>query len=81
LLLCGLLGLASALLVSSGTMAAPDAAASNREGHSGSEAREKVPPGMVWIPGGTFLMGTNDEESFPNERPAHLVQVEGFLDG
>lgn len=33
---------------------------------------------MVWIQGGTFLMGTNDQESFPNERPAHLVQVEGF---
>jgi sulfatase modifying factor 1 len=23
-------------------------------------------------------MGTNDKESFPNERPAHLVQVRGF---
>ena len=23
-------------------------------------------------------MGTNDKESFPNERPAHLAQVEGF---
>jgi len=23
-------------------------------------------------------MGTNEKESFPNERPAHLVQVEGF---
>jgi formylglycine-generating enzyme required for sulfatase activity len=45
-------------------MASPDAAASNREGHSRSEARGKVPPGMVWIPGGTFLMGTNQTESF-----------------
>jgi formylglycine-generating enzyme required for sulfatase activity len=33
---------------------------------------------MAWIPGGTFLMGTNDKESFPNEQPAHLVQVQGF---
>jgi formylglycine-generating enzyme required for sulfatase activity len=33
---------------------------------------------MVWIPGGTFLMGTNDKESFPNERPAHFFQVQGF---
>jgi formylglycine-generating enzyme required for sulfatase activity len=23
-------------------------------------------------------MGTNDKESFPNERPAHFVQVQGF---
>jgi Sulfatase-modifying factor enzyme 1 len=35
-------------------------------------------PGMVWIPEGTFLMGTNDKESFPNERPAHLVDIRGF---
>ncbi|MGA7532932.1 MAG: hypothetical protein WBW27_13695, partial [Pseudolabrys sp.] len=33
-----------------------------------------APPAMTWIPGGKFLMGTNDKESFPNERPAHLVQ-------
>jgi formylglycine-generating enzyme required for sulfatase activity len=33
---------------------------------------------MVWIPKGTFLMGTNEKESFPNERPAHFVQVQGF---
>ena len=33
---------------------------------------------MVWIPAGTFLMGTNDKESYPNERPAHFVQVQGF---
>jgi formylglycine-generating enzyme required for sulfatase activity len=33
---------------------------------------------MVWIPEGTFLMGTDDVESFPNERPAHQVHVDGF---
>jgi sulfatase modifying factor 1 len=33
---------------------------------------------MVWIAGGEFTMGTNDVRSFPNERPAHKVQVEGF---
>src|SRR6516225_1099134 len=78
LLLCGLLGLASALLVLSGTMASPNAAASNPDKPSRSESGRKAPSAMVWIPGGTFLMGTNDKESFPNERPAHLVQVEGF---
>jgi len=54
LLLCGLLWVASALLVLSGTMAAPDAAASNREGHSGSEAREKVPPEWFGFPEARF---------------------------
>jgi formylglycine-generating enzyme required for sulfatase activity len=30
----------------------------------------------VWIPGGTFVMGSN--EFYPEERPAHEVIVEGF---
>ena len=33
---------------------------------------------MIWIAGGEFTMGTNDVRSFPNERPAHRVHVEGF---
>lgn len=36
------------------------------------------PPGMVWIPGGEFTMGTDSEFSLPNERPAHKVRVDGF---
>jgi formylglycine-generating enzyme required for sulfatase activity len=78
LLLCGLLGIASVLLVSSGTLAIPNASASNPEDRSAGQVNRKTPPGMAWIPGGAFLMGTNDKESFPNERPAHLVQVQGF---
>lgn len=31
---------------------------------------------MVWIPGGTFQMGSND--FYPEERPAHHVTVGGF---
>jgi formylglycine-generating enzyme required for sulfatase activity len=31
---------------------------------------------MAWIPGGTFLMGSNDH--YPEEAPAHYVTVEGF---
>jgi formylglycine-generating enzyme len=37
-----------------------------------------APPGMVRIHGGEFTMGTDDVSSFPNERPAHRVRVEGF---
>src|SRR6516164_9644121 len=73
LLLCGLLGVVSVLLASGGTMAGPDAGATDSDRPSGRQAGGKAPPGMVWIPRGTFLMGTNDKESFPNERPAHLV--------
>lgn len=38
----------------------------------------KKPPArdMVWIPGGTFMMGSNDH--YPEEAPAHAVTVDGF---
>lgn len=36
------------------------------------------PSGMVWIPGGDFLMGTDNPRSQPNERPAHPVHLTGF---
>ena len=32
--------------------------------------------GMVWIQGGTFLMGSDSH--YPEEAPAHRVQVDGF---
>ena len=33
-------------------------------------------PGMIWIPGGTFQMGSDDH--YPEEAPAHQVSVDGF---
>jgi sulfatase modifying factor 1 len=33
-------------------------------------------PGMVWIPGGEFLMGSDSH--YPEEAPAHQVRVDGF---
>ncbi|MCP2309323.1 formylglycine-generating enzyme family protein [Kitasatospora paracochleata] len=32
--------------------------------------------GVVWIPGGSFLMGS--EDFYPEERPVHPVSVDGF---
>ncbi len=32
--------------------------------------------GMSWVPGGTFLMGS--EDSYPEERPVRRVAVDGF---
>ena len=78
LLLCGLLGIASELHFSGRTIAKADATSSDPDEASVGQAGRKAPPGMAWIPEGTFLMGTNDKQSFPNERPAHLVQVNGF---
>ena len=34
------------------------------------------PDGMVWVPGGTFLMGS--DHHYPEEAPAHQVTVDGF---
>src|SRR5262249_11187522 len=36
------------------------------------------PPGMVWIPGGTFTMGTSDPIGWADEKPAHRVRVDGY---
>jgi formylglycine-generating enzyme required for sulfatase activity len=33
-------------------------------------------PGMLWIPGGTFLMGS--EDFYPEERPVRTISVAGF---
>ena len=43
-----------------------------------SETAPGLPPAkdMVWVPGGTFLMGSDD--FYPEERPVHAVTVEGF---
>lgn len=40
--------------------------------------KPKKPPfeNMVWIPGGTFLMGS--EKHYPEEAPVHKVTVDGF---
>jgi hypothetical protein len=65
LLLCVILGIASKLLVSGGTLASRNATGSNSDEPSRGQTLKHVPPGMVWIPEGTFLMGTNDKESFP----------------
>ena len=34
------------------------------------------PKNMVWVPGGAFLMGSN--EFYPEEMPVHLARIGGF---
>ncbi|CAN5376507.1 formylglycine-generating enzyme family protein [soil metagenome] len=49
-------------------------------------APRSAPPGMVWIPGGTFLMGSDDADVdwkgrplFADSRPIHKVSITGFF--
>lgn len=44
-----------------------------------SKRPPSAPPGMVWIPGGDFLMGTPDKTPQRNETPAHRVHLNGFF--
>ena len=37
-----------------------------------------TPPGMVWVEGGEFTMGSDAAYASAAERPAHLVRVDGF---
>jgi sulfatase modifying factor 1 len=41
-----------------------------------SEKRKPPYPGMAWVPGGTFAMGSNDHYS--EEAPVHKVALDGF---
>ncbi|MGF1624261.1 MAG: formylglycine-generating enzyme family protein [Alphaproteobacteria bacterium] len=54
-------------------MTTPAAALADREA---STERSAPAPGMVWIPGGTFMMGSDSH--YPEEAPAHQVTVDGF---
>lgn len=44
---------------------------------SPSPAKPAPPDGMVYVPGGTFLMGRDDGDEY--ERPAHSVEVKPFF--
>jgi formylglycine-generating enzyme len=48
------------------------------DARSRSPVRQAPPrPDMVWIPGGTFRMGS--DRHYPEEAPVHRVTVAGFL--
>jgi sulfatase modifying factor 1 len=57
-----------AVLLAFGQGAAPEPA---------SIESPKAPPGMVWIRGGEFTMGSDD--GLADERPPHRVRVSGFF--
>ena len=44
--------------------------------HDDPSSKDNRTNDMVWIPGGTFRMGSDDH--YPEEAPAHRVTVDGF---
>lgn len=53
-----------------------DCCCSNLPSRYGSDL--STPPGMVWMPGGEFTMGSDNKDSKPDEKPPHRVKVDGF---
>src|SRR5215467_772888 len=45
---------------------------------SDATAAPAGPPGMVWISGGEFTMGSDDPKARADERPTHRVRVDAF---
>ncbi|MHC4878930.1 MAG: formylglycine-generating enzyme family protein [Planctomycetota bacterium] len=61
------------------TSAQKDAATDTPETDAGpviNEPEVARPLGMVWVPGGSFAMGSND--GFPDEQPIHEVTLDGY---
>lgn len=58
--------------------AARGAAAVRMVGGTGADAGRGAHAGMVWIPGGTFKMGADNEQASADEYPKHMVTVSGF---
>jgi len=44
-----------------------------------SAAPREAPANAVWIPGGRFMMGSENAHASAAERPKHLVHVDGFF--
>ncbi len=59
----------------------PMSVARTQSERSLSKAYETAPPGMVWIPDGEFMMGSDHRLARPDERPLNRVRVDGFWIG
>ncbi|HYY26471.1 MAG TPA: hypothetical protein VE860_00910, partial [Chthoniobacterales bacterium] len=76
----GLLGIGLVLLLCLSRIGTADAAGSEATPNPEPQADKNTPPGMVWIPEGTFLMGTDDTASFPKLLEAPLRIYPGGIE-
>jgi formylglycine-generating enzyme len=76
-LLLGIPALAmTALLVRAGLQREPAMATAQAANHCEIAAGDQAHPGMVWVPGGAFTMGS--DVAFPEEGPRQPASVDGF---
>jgi formylglycine-generating enzyme required for sulfatase activity len=59
-----------------GYISRPSSAASIKS--CGKSSPLKTVDGMVWIEGGSYMMGSSDDEGRPDEYPVREVRVDGF---
>ncbi|MEI9917587.1 MAG: formylglycine-generating enzyme family protein [Bacteroidota bacterium] len=45
---------------------------------AGCTSKDQAPQGFIYIPGGSFIMGTDDNHAYDHERPSHKVHVDDF---
>ncbi len=50
----------------------------NTHGVSNSIPKSSAHPGMIYIIGGTFMMGADNKQAAPDEYPKHKVTLDGF---
>ncbi|MEM8738353.1 MAG: formylglycine-generating enzyme family protein [Planctomycetota bacterium] len=58
--------------------AGPGASGQAEGAAAGAADPAAAPEGMVWVPGGEFVMGSDLPNTWSNEHPAHRVRVDGF---
>lgn len=71
-----LLSFAFSIAVLAWFQLAPPSTAEQDKPAIAEKALHPTPPGMVWIPGGTFQMGSREGKE--DEKPVHPVQLSGF---
>jgi len=75
----GLVSAGIGFAISAALWGTPPAAAPPVADPPAAKSPSGAPPGMVWIPGGAFTMGSKPGVGVrPDESPAHRVRVRGF---
>ncbi len=51
---------------------------STKDNATGKATPDAPSPGMIWIPGGEFMMGSTEDQPANNALTVHVVKVDGF---